>query len=183
VCSKSSHQLQKLEYALEQRAHHAEAQWRPDVYRPNYYLTLTFRGSVKSDRAVFEVKRFLVNVSRSVGRHVFWYGWYDDQPNRGLDGRSYTHFHLFVEVEGLPLIKSGVDDVLRAKVELCLLGWDGNADLRDYRSGGGAIKYSVSGHGEAVEVISCPRKKRMCNKRGRVCAYVWKDGMFVDRHK
>lgn len=158
-----------------------EAEWREKVYRNDYWMTLTFRREIRLDKAVADVKKFFVDVSRRLGRHLFWYGWYDTQPNRGLDGRVYTHFHIFVEVEGFSSVSPC--PVGSSLVEFEFNGWDGDVDVRRYVNGGGAGEYTIGRHSNYCEGIACPRKKKACNKRDRVCLYVWRDGAFVNRHK
>lgn len=171
------HLLNRHVHKVEQRAFDKETSFRLDNYKPNYFATYTFRRHVTEARAIEEIKRFLVSLANSVKSHVYWFGWYDTQPNRGLDGRTYTHFHLFIEVEKLNSVK-------QAFVEILLNNWAlGNGDVRRYVDSAGAIKYSISKHAGYVEGISCPRVKHACNKRGRVCAYIWKDGLFKNRHR
>ena len=155
-------------------------------YKPHFFVTYTFRYGVTEEKAIAQVKHFLIKASRKMKKHIFWFGWYDTQPNRGLDGRRYIHFHLFLEIEGLQ------DDIDKTMWELEIGSWDGavgmdgkringNADVRLYENEGGAIGYSISKHAGYLESIACPRVKDRCNKRGRICAYIWKEGLFASR--
>ena len=179
VSNGSEHNLLREIHSLEQRAYLAEQRVRLDEYKPNLFVTYTFRYCLPEAKAVAEVKEFLVQAARKLRKHIFWFGWYDNQPNRGLDGRRYTHFHLFLEVEKLNT------KFQHSLCELMVGGWakKGNVDVREFDPERGAITYSVRKHAGYVEGIACPRLKDRCNKHGRVCAYIWKDGLFNNRHR
>jgi hypothetical protein len=162
---------------LELRAFAEEHNHRLEHYSPDFFATFTFRYSISLPVALERLKMALLKVSRRMHMHIFWFGWSDNQHNRGLDGRKYPHFHLFIEGEQL-------DDLARIAMELHLQAvFDGDVLIERFDASRHAIYYSVSKHPGFAEGISCPRTKNMCNKRGRICGYIWKDGLFANRHR
>jgi len=176
MSSLQAFELSRSTFKLAKRAKDCETDMRLKYYKPNYWVTITFTRACREELAIQKLKEFLVQTSRQIKAHIFWFGYFDNQPQRSQDGKNYIHFHLFLEVEGLQAWQ-------RPFVESMLSRWKGDIDIQQYKKRAGAIKYSVSKHEGHLEGISCPRCKNMCNKRGRVCAYVWKKGMFIKRHR
>ena len=169
-------ELSRAIHKNDMRAKDSETEFRLKYYKPNYWVTITLANSCKEETAIHKINEMLVKASRRIKAHIFWFGYFDYQPQRSQGGKDYIHFHLFLEVEGLQAWQKPL-------IERMLSRWNGDIDIQGYKTREGAIKYSVSKHEGHVEAIACPRCKNMCNKRGRVCAYVWKKGMFIKRHR
>ena len=157
-----------------------EALWRRDAYSADLWCCFTFRynlGQVEAEKAI---RHHLVKVSRKIKRHIFWWGRFDNQPTRGSDGKSYIHFHLFLEIEKRDGdVKHLINGI--AKVEI--KRWRGDVDIRDYNPLKNGVEYTINKHRGSVEDIACPRCVRKCNTNGRVCFYK-KDALaFVNRNR
>ena len=57
---------------------------------------------------------------RGLGRHNFWFGYGDHQPNRGLGGCRVMHYHIHAEIEGgVPKwLLDEIDDREKAKAKI-----------------------------------------------------------------
>jgi len=160
----------------ELRAFEVEHQFRLEHYSPHLWATVTFRYDIKSSRALWLLETALVRIGRQLKSHLFWFCWYDRQPQRGMDGKDYTHFHIFIEIENCTPIKKQLCELLVQK-------FDGDVEVDTFDPERSAIYYSVKKHKGFAEGISCPRHKRMCNKRDRICGYVWKRELFANRNR
>ena len=98
-------------------------------YRPDGFVTLTFRNVVSDNDAFQALDNFFKGLALKMlpnnhqmmpltkeardlldddekikmagfNRHIFWFGYGDIQPTRGSNGVSVLHFHCFFEIEG-----------------------------------------------------------------------------------
>ena len=174
-------QLDREIYEINVKSNQALATMMREQYSPQYWVCFTFRYGKREQDAIEDVRHHLTLVARRIKRHIFAWGRFDNQPTRGSDGKSYIHFHMFLEFEKRETKRNRL--FFKIIEEQIKINWKGDCDVRRYDSNLGGIEYSINKHRGHIEFVSCPRCQRKCNRNGRVCVYKKDAKAFINRNR
>jgi len=165
----------------------AEKELMEKHYKPDLFLTVTYKNVTCEDKATQDFRNYLNQISRKrdrwsregLGTHLWWFGRYDVQRLRQKEKyETVIHFHVFIEIEGgIPAVR------LDAVKALFKRNWIfGDKDIKKYNSEQYGITYARMGHKGDITGNSCPRIQHRCNKKDRVCQYDKEPSLLTNRY-